>query len=78
MMSFAYGRLDAHYVKTGASGQFADVVRSKLPLENDENNRVSYLGYLGNIYILREAKTGQLVFVKQRDDSPLFLSSKPP
>lgn len=77
MMSFVHGRLDAFYVKTGASGQFVDVVRSKLPIENDENNRVAYLGYLGNVYVLREAKTGQLVLVKQSDDSPLFLSSKP-
>ncbi len=77
MMSFAHGRLDAFYVKTGASGQFVDVVRSKLPIENDENNRVAYLGYLGNVYVLREARTGQLVLVKQSDDSPLFLSSKP-
>lgn len=76
-ISFAYGRHQAFLVKTGASEQFIDVVRSKLPITSDEKNPVAYLGFLGSVYVLREAKTGQVVFVKQRDDSPLFIVSKP-
>lgn len=72
-VSFAYGRQQAFLVKTGASKQFVDVVRSKLPLAGDEKNPVAYLGFLGSIYVLREAKTGQVIFAKQRDDTPLFL-----
>lgn len=75
-ISFAYGRLQAFMVKTGASEQFIDIVRSKLPLVSDEKNQVAYLGFLGSVYVLRESKTGQIVLVKQRDDSPLFLVPK--
>ena len=76
-LSFAYGRLDAFYVKTGSPVHIVDVVRSKIPVESDTTNPVAYLGYFGNVYVLRETKTGQIIFVKQRDDSPLFLSPKP-
>lgn len=76
-ISFAYGRQQAFLVKTGASEQNVDVARSKLPIASDEKNTVAYLGFLGSVYVLREAKTGQVVFVKQRDDSPLFLMPKP-
>ncbi len=74
--SFAYGRQQAFLVKTGASEQFVDVARSKLLLVNAAKNPVAYLGFLGGVYVLREAKTGQIVFVKQSDD-PLFLAPKP-
>ena len=76
-ISFAYGRHQAFLVKTGASEQFVDVVHSKLPIASDEKNPVAYLGFLGSVYVLREAKTGQVIFVKQRDNSPLFIVSKP-
>lgn len=76
-ISFAYGRQQAFFVKTGVSEQFVDVVRSKLPLVSDAKNPVVYLGLLGNVYVLRESKSGQMVLVKQSDDSPLFLAPKP-
>lgn len=76
-ISFAYGRQQAFLIKIGMSEQFVDVVRSKLPIASDEKNSVAYLGFLGSVYVLREAKTGQIVFVKQRDDSPLFLVPNP-
>lgn len=76
-ISFAYGRQQAFLVKTGTSKQFVDVVRSRLAIASDEKNPVAYLGFLGSVYVLRETKTGHLVLVKQRDDSPLFIISKP-
>lgn len=72
-MGFALGRQQAYLVKTGAADQFVDVERSRLPLTAEGKNQVAYLGLLGNLYVLREGKTGHIVFVKQRDDSPLFL-----
>ena len=71
--SFAHGREQAYLVKTGNADHFVDIQRSKLPLTVDEKNQVAYLGLLGNLYVLREGTTGHIVFVKQRDDSPLFL-----
>ncbi len=73
---FAYGRTDAYFVKKGYADNFIDIARSNLPLIDDGKNRVAYLGLLGNLYVLREGKTGHIVFVKQRDDSPLFLVPK--
>lgn len=75
-MSFAYGRQQAYLVKTGAADHFVDIERSKLPLTGDGKDQVAYLGLLGNLYVLREGKTGHIVFVKQRDDSLLFLVPK--
>ena len=72
-MGFALGRQQAYLVKTGAADQFVDVERSRLLLTAEGKNQVAYLGLLGNLYVLREGKTGHIVFVKQRDDSPLFL-----
>ena len=72
-MSFAYGRQEAHRVKTGSANYFVNVERSKLPLEFDEKSQVAYLGLLGDLYVLREGKTGNIVFLRQRSDMPLFL-----
>jgi hypothetical protein len=72
-MSFAYGRQEAYFVKTGSANYFVNVERSQLPLEFDEKSRVAYLGLLGDLYVLREGKTGNIVFLKQRSDTPLFL-----
>lgn len=78
VMSFAHGRTNSYLIKNGWPDQFVDVVRSKLLMESDDKNRVAYLGYLGTVYVLRESKTGQIVFVKQRDDAPLFISPRVP
>jgi hypothetical protein len=75
-MGFAYGRQQAYLVKTGVIDHFVDVERSKLPFTADAKSQVAYLGLLGNIYVLREGKKGYIIFVKQRDDSPLFLVPK--
>ncbi|MFO1128456.1 MAG: hypothetical protein U1E66_08535 [Rhodospirillales bacterium] len=75
-IGFWYGRQQAFAIKNGAAEQVLDVVRSKLSLANDEKNPVAYLGLLGNTYILREAKTGQIVLLKQSDESPLFLAPR--
>lgn len=74
--SFAYGREQAYLVKTGNADHFVDIARSKLPLTVDEKDQVAYLGLLGNLYVLRDGVTGHIVFVKQRDDFPLFLAPK--
>lgn len=66
----------AYFVKTGASELFVDAVRSKLTLTGDAKDPITYIGFLGNVYVLRETRTGQIVFVKQSDDSPLFLVPK--
>jgi hypothetical protein len=71
--SYAFGKVDAYFAKIGAADHIVDVERSKLPLEYDEKNRVSYLGLLGDHLVLLESKTSSIFFLKQRDDFHLFL-----
>jgi hypothetical protein len=73
-VTFAYGRLDAYYTEFHKSGKAVDVARSKLALSADAP--VVYLGLLGATYVLRESRTGAIVLVKQKDDSPLFLVAR--
>lgn len=72
-LGFAYGRLDIYLSTKLISANTVDVVRSKLPLVSEANFPVVYLGLLGTTFVLRETKSGQLVLVKQKDDSPLFI-----
>lgn len=75
-MSFAFGRQQASLIISGTSNQFVDIERSKLPLQCDSKNPVDYLGLLGGVYILRESLTGDIVYYKQSENTPLFLSTK--
>ena len=73
ILSFAIGRLNIHNVIKEKSAKTVDVTRSKLPLTSDKNNPVIYLGMLGSTVILREMQTGQIVLLKQREETPIFL-----
>jgi hypothetical protein len=72
-LAFAYGRMDIYLTTKLISAKTVDVARSKLPLASEAKFPVVYLGLLGTTFVLRETKSGQLVLVKQKDDSPLFL-----
>jgi hypothetical protein len=72
-LSFAYGRMDIYSATKLISAKTVDVTRSKLPLVSEAKLPVVYLGLLGTTFVLRETKSGQLVLVKQRDETPLFL-----
>lgn len=72
-ISFAYGRLDAHLVKTGHPNRIIDVARSKLELRETNKRRVAYLGRIGEVDVLYESLSGTIVLSKQRDENPLFI-----
>ncbi len=72
-LGFAYGRLDIYLATKLISAKTVDVARSKLPLVSEAKFPVVYLGLLGTTFVLRETKSGQLVLVKQKDDTPLFI-----
>ena len=72
-LGFAYGRLDIYLATKLKYAKTVDVARSKLPLVSDAKFPVVYLGLLGTTFVLRETKSGQLVLIKQKDDSPLFI-----
>jgi len=72
-VSFAYGRLDAHQTIHGDKVRVVDIARTSSALIGDLNKPVIYLGLLGSTYVLRETKTGQTVFMKQKDDAILVL-----
>jgi len=75
-ISFAYGRLEAHVVKTGHPTNVIDVERSKLPLKEDAKHPVCYLGLVGGVYVLFESLSGQVVFVQQ-GSTTLYVTPKP-
>jgi hypothetical protein len=72
-LGFAYGRMDIYQATKLISAKTVDIARSKLPLVSEAELPVVYLGLLGTTFVLRETKSGQLVLVKQKDDSPLFI-----
>lgn len=74
--AFSGGRIEAFIVKAGRSPQIVDADRSMLPLVEDKEHRVAYLGFIGGTYLLFEEKTGQIVLVKQHSERPLFIGSR--
>jgi len=75
-ISFAYGRLDAFLIKDGRPTNIVDVGRSGLSLADDLKHPVSYLGFVGGTYVLFESRSGQVVFLKQQDGTPLYVTPK--
>ncbi len=77
VISFAFGRVDADRDKSGHPNNVVDASRSKLALSSDTKHPVSLLGYLGGTYVLYESKTGEVVFVKPIDGTPLYFAPGP-
>ena len=71
--SFAYGRLEAFQIKSDNPTRTVDVIRSKVALTATPKKPVAYLGYVGGNHVLYESTTGQVVFLKQKDENPLFI-----
>jgi hypothetical protein len=72
-IAFGFGKQEAFSIKSGSPYQVVDVKRSNLPLTEDGKNPVAYLGFVGGTYIFYETKTGQVVLMKQQDNSQLYL-----
>jgi hypothetical protein len=75
-VSFTTGEDAGHRIKDGHGSLIVDIVRSKLSLDSSENKPVAYIGHLGEYFALYEATSQSVVFVKLKDDSPLFLHPK--
>ena len=76
-LAFAQGRLQADNIKEGRTALFVDTSRSNLHFALDAKSPVVYLGFLNGTFVLFERKTGQIIFVKQKEDSPLTIGPKP-
>jgi len=72
-MAFYIGKNEAYLVKTGYGHNLIDVERSKLPIRSDEKNPVSYLGHVSDFFVFYESLTKNIIFVKAKDDTTLFL-----
>ncbi len=75
-LSFAFGRMDSHLVKAGHPANVVDVGRSKLQLSDDPKYPVSLLGFVGGTYVLFEAKSGQVIYVRRSDSTTLYVAPK--
>jgi hypothetical protein len=76
-MAFFLGANNAHLAKSGRSSLLVDVSRSKLLLQHEPKKPVVYLGYVSGYFILLESTSGAVVFVKAKDDAPVFLLPNP-
>ena len=76
LLAFAFGRADMYAATKLGSAKTVDVARSKLPLVSEPKLPVVYLGLLGSTFVLKETKSGQIVFVKQKDDMHLFIGPR--
>jgi hypothetical protein len=72
-ISFAYGRVEAFLIKSDNPTRTVDIGRSKVALTATPKKPVAYLGYVGGNHVLYESVTGQVVFLKQKDENPLFI-----
>ncbi|MDP1734988.1 MAG: hypothetical protein Q8L44_11580 [Sulfuritalea sp.] len=71
--AFAYGNFHAYLAKRGEAPVSVDVVRSKLSLRFEDKKPVAYLGYVGGYFVFYETVTGSVVFVRPKDENPIFL-----
>lgn len=74
-LSFYYGTYNAYLAKNGRGALVVDVSRSQLSLNYDAKKPVVYLGYVSGYFVLLESISGAVVFVRSKDDAPLFLLS---
>lgn len=75
-VSFTTGEDAGHRIKDGHGSLRVDIVRSKLSLDSSEDKPVTFMGHVGDYFALYEATSQSVVFVKLKDDSPLFLHPK--
>jgi hypothetical protein len=76
-IAFYYGTYNAHLAKSGRGSLLVDVSRSKLSLQHEPKKPVVYLGYVSGYFVLLESASGAVVFVKAKDDTPVFLLPNP-
>jgi len=70
--AFAHGKIEAEFIKTKGARQIVDVDRSKLKLKSDNQNPVSFLGYVAGYFVLYESATENIVFIKGSDSNQMF------
>lgn len=71
-IAFAHGKIEAELIKTKGARQVVDVDRSKLKLKSNNQNPVSFLGYLAGYFVLYESATQNIVFIKGSDSIQIF------
>lgn len=76
--AFYYGTYNASLAKSGKGELLVDAARSQLSLNHDTKKPVVYLGYVTGHFVLLESMSGAVVFVKMKDDAPMFLVPSAP
>lgn len=70
--AFAQGKIEAELIKTKGARQIVDVDRSNLKLKSNDQNPVSYLGYMAGYFVLYESATQNIVFIKGSNSNKMF------
>jgi hypothetical protein len=75
--ALADAKIEAELIKNRGGYQIVDVKRSKLELHSDGDNPVMYLGHLSEYFVLYEAASKSVVFVKPMENAPIIFQTNP-
>jgi hypothetical protein len=75
-LAFASGKLQAHTITSGRAAYIVDLRSSGLQLTAGLDG-LSYVGYLGENFVLYEDSTKRIIFVKGKDRELLVLKPNP-
>jgi hypothetical protein len=74
---FYTGRLNAYNVRQGRAPMLVDVIASGLSLQSDEQHPVSYVGHVGDCFVLYQSIGSRLVILKTDKFGALVLMRNP-
>jgi hypothetical protein len=74
---FVNGRLDAYQIINGEGALVVDRSASKLPLNSNDDNPLSYVGHLSDFYVLYEPKIARIIILRTDKVGPLVLFKNP-
>jgi hypothetical protein len=76
-LAFAGGRMNAYSVKMGVGPLIVDLKRSRLQVYSDAQNPVSYVGHIGNFFVLYERTNAALIIFGSDKSNALVLIRNP-
>ncbi len=76
-LAFAQGRLDAYRAQQGYGALIVDLDKSGLWLPADQSHPVSYMGHLGDFFVLYESARSQVVILPSDKITTLVLMANP-
>jgi hypothetical protein len=74
---FVNGRMDAYQIIDGEGALVVDRSASKLMLNSNDDNSLSYVGHLSDFYVLYEPKIARIIILRTDKIGPLVMFKNP-